>query len=277
MYGWLRPPHRHGGSADVCPRFKCLGIFGNLPIDPTVPRSIVPGMEPSQPPPPPTGGPHFPVATVVPFAAFNNRYRGRSCHVVGRGPTEFDYASLADVADPVFFINDAVCLEGHARGETFFFAHDPQTLPWLDGRLRSTAVLPIDGKLFERDPNLTLGHRGGVAFYHWCEAGRRELLEMDRDAVAAARRLYVHSGTIHSVLHFIWFCGFARVSLVGCDCLSRRAPLRPGLRAPDGYDRRLRNASGSVAVAYAEIGRIQRLLTDVLGLEATYLGTPRPG
>jgi hypothetical protein len=65
---------------------------------------------------------------------------GRSCYVIGRGPTDFDYASLGDLAEPIFFINDAVCMEKHAKSETFFFAHDAQMLVWLNGRIKSTAV-----------------------------------------------------------------------------------------------------------------------------------------
>jgi len=65
-----------------------------------------------------------PEARIIPFSAFNNRYAGGFCHVVGRGKTEFDYEKLADLNEPIFFINDAVCMEKHARFETFFFTHD---------------------------------------------------------------------------------------------------------------------------------------------------------
>ena len=59
--------------------------------------------------------------------------------MVGRGPTNFDYRELADIADPIFFINDAVCLEKYARSETFFFAHDVEMRVWLDGSIKAAA------------------------------------------------------------------------------------------------------------------------------------------
>ena len=207
----------------------------------------------------------LPHADLLPFASFNNRYAGRGCHVVGRGPTTFDYAALAAVDEPVFFINDAVCLERHAAGETFFFAHDPQLLGWLDGTRRSTAVLPADVKLFRPPPPRPLGHAAPVVLYRWRTLPVDQVLRMTRDQLAASAQLYTHTGTIHSLLHFVWFCGFRRVTFVGCD--------GPG-RGPAAYDPRLDNRSASAPADYAGIVHVQRLLTALFGLEAVYRGTP---
>jgi hypothetical protein len=57
---------------------------------------------------------------------------------------------------------------------------------------------------------ITLHHAGHIVFYHWREQNRGELLNMTRDPLAQVRQLFTHTGTIHSVLHFVWFCGFAR-------------------------------------------------------------------
>jgi hypothetical protein len=207
---------------------------------------------------------HFPLARLVDFAAYNNRFAGRSCHVVGRGRTAFNYDRLGDSDDPVLFINDAVCLEKHVRGESFFFAHDPQLLSWLDGSIRSTAVLPIDGKLFRSSPKLQLQHRGQVIFYRWREQQREQLLTMTRDELAAVQALYTHTGTIHSLLHFAWFCGFKRVRFVGCDG-----------EAATGYDPRLENRSASaVSSTYPMIRHVQGLLCQLFGFETEYLGGP---
>jgi hypothetical protein len=208
----------------------------------------------------PGGEFHFPHASIVDFAMFNNRFAGRSCFVVGRGPTDFDYARLGDSDDPVFFINDAVGMEKHVRGESFFFAHDPQLLGWLDGGMKSTAVLPIDGKLFHATPDLQLGHTGKVILYHWREQQREQLLTMTRDELARAKQLYTHTGTVHSLLHFAWYCGIRRVTFVGCDG-----------DATGGYDARLENRSkSSTSSTYPMIRHVQGLLCELFGFETEY-------
>jgi hypothetical protein len=202
--------------------------------------------------------PRFPDATQIPFADFNGMYAGRSCYVVGRGPTSFDYERFADISDPIFFINDAVSLEQHARSETFFFAHDAQMLVWLNGRIKSTAVLPIDGKVFRQTLGITLHHAGKIAFYRWREENCEDLLTMDRDQMAQVQQLYHHTGTIHSLLHFVWYCGFTRVNFIGCDC-------------EGGYDPRILTVSrSSPSSSYAEIGRVQKLLCTLFNFEAVY-------
>lgn len=208
-------------------------------------------------------GPRFVRAGEIPFGAFNGKYAGRACYVVGRGPTEFDYEKLGDVEEPVFFINDAVCLEKYVRSESYFFAHDAVMGVWLDGRIKSTAVLPMEGNFLRETSGLTFGHGGKVVFYRSLETKREQLLLLSRDRIAELGRLYMHSGTVHSVIHFIWYCGFGRVNFIGCDC------------GNGGYDRRLENLSESTSCFdYTAIGKAQGLLIALLGLEAVYLGTP---
>ena len=219
--------------------------------------------------------PVFPLASIIPFARFNQKYRGQSCTIVGRGPTDFDYRDLARSPDPVFFINDAVCLENHAAGETFFFAHDPQALAWLDGAIRSTAVLPLDGKIFRDSPGIRLHHPGGLVLYRWREKNKEDLLLLTRDQVADLGELYTHTGTIHSVLHFIWFCGFNRVRFIGCDGITDTSGLPVKFQTSDGYDPRLKNLSQSKASpTYPTIFHVQQLLTNLFSLEAEYVGKP---
>jgi hypothetical protein len=211
------------------------------------------------------------------FSAFNNRYAGGSCTIVGRGPTEFDYTKLAELTEPVFFINDAVCLEKYVRSETYFFAHDSQLLVWLNGSSKSTAVLPIDGKVFRNTPGITLQHAGNIVFYHWREKNKEELLYLNRDQLAKIKQLYTHTGTIHSLLHFVWFCGFKQVKFIGCDCITDNRSLDPKFHTADGYDPRLQNLTrSSASTTYPAIGRAQQLLTMLFGFEAVYLGTPKP-
>jgi len=220
--------------------------------------------------------PRFPLARETDFAAFKNRYEGGSCHVIGRGPTEFDYQELSSVNEPVFFINDAVCMEKFVRGESFFFAHDPHAQVWLNGQIKSTAVLPIDGKVFRETPGITLQHAGGIVFYHWQEQNKEQLLHMNRDQLAEAKQLFTHTGTIHSLLHFAWFCGFKKITFIGCDCITDTAALDPKFQSTDGYDPRLENRTRPArSQTYAAIGRAQTLLIMLFGFEAIYRGTPR--
>ena len=197
----------------------------------------------------------------VPFASFKNRYADRGCRVVGRGSTLFDYASLGEARDPVFFINDAICLEQLAAGETFFFAHDAQMLPWLRGAVRSTAVLPIEARPFHWSTGGRIEHDGPTVFYHWRENDNRELLLMSRDQIADLQMLYSHSGTIHSLMHFLWFCGFARADLIGCDGIA------------SAYDTRLENRSASIPdKQYKSIRIVQDHLANIFGIAVNYLG-----
>jgi hypothetical protein len=199
----------------------------------------------------------------VSFPSFKNRYAGRNCRVVGRGPTRFDYATLGEAGVPVFFINDAICLEKHTRGETFFFAHDAQLLPWLNGAVRGTAVLPIEARPFHPSTGGTIHHPGPVVFYHWREDNNRELLTMTRDQIESLEILYSHSGTVHSLMHFLWFCGFTEVDFIGCDGLE------------SAYDPRLENRSGSVPdKQYQSIRIVQDRLANIFGIRVGYLGMP---
>jgi hypothetical protein len=199
--------------------------------------------------------PTFPSAAEIPFSSFNQKYTGRSCYLLGRGPTKFNYEDLSTVTDPIFFINDAVSLEKYTNSETFFFAHDPQMLVWMNGRIKSTIVVPIDGKVFRQTPGITLHHTGKIVFYHWLEQNREQLISLTRDQLAEVKQLYNHTGTIHSVLHFLWFCGFAKVNFIGCDAVG-------------GYDPRIATLSNSRPnPSYAEIGRVQKLLTTLFGFE----------
>ena len=219
----------------------------------------------------------FPFARHTPFADFKNRYPGGTCYVVGRGPTTFDYRELASITDPIFFINDAVCLEKYARSETFFFAHDIEMRVWLNGSMKSTAVLPSNGTVLDSEPAVVLGHAGRVVFYHRQDEDREELMRMNRDQLAAAAALFGHSGTIHSLLHFVWFCGLRRIIYIGCDGISQKHLLANTCGSRDGYDPRLQNRSRTnPGWHYIQIKRVQDLLTGMLGLSTTHIGTPSP-
>ena len=223
--------------------------------------------------------PRLPRARVVPFSRYNNKYAGGACYVVGRGPTEVDYRHLSGVSDPIFFINDAICMEKYAgKAETFFFAHDLQMRVWLDGSIRATAVLPIQGTILGRSPSVVLQHGGQVVHYHRDVKCAADVLRMGRDELADRQQLFVHSGTIHSLQHFLWYCGFNRATFIGCDGVDPPDALSAASSASTGYDPRLQNRSKtSPWWQYDKIRRAQDLLNTLFGIEATYLGTPARG
>ena len=193
----------------------------------------------------------------------------------GAAPTEFDYRDLNHVANPIFFINEAVSLEKYAGSETFFFAHDLEMRIWLDGSIKSTAVLPVDGTVLGDAPDVTLNHAGPLVYYRRGDKTGGDLLRMSRDEVAEREELFVHSGTIHSLIHFLWFCGFKRAVFIGCDGLNNKFLLARACNSHDGHDVRLKNRSTTPQCwHYRTIRRAQDLLITLFGIEAGYLGTP---
>jgi hypothetical protein len=179
--------------------------------------------------------PALPLAIGVPLRAYMNRYRGAGCTVVGRGVTMFDYRKLGVGIEPVFFINDAVCLERHVRPgvDTFFFAHGAKLMPWLSGDLplRSVPVLPVDGRVFRSTTS-------GIWF---CGFQRVDLI--GRDCIMLETAPGPHAN----------------------EAMSQ----------PGGHDARLENRSNSWAAhEYQSIRQAQDLLVKLFGFEARYVGTP---
>ena len=209
--------------------------------------------------------------------ALRDRHAGAIAVVVGKGPTLFDYRQLATAGDAAVFINDAVALETNlAPGQlSYMFAHDPIQSAWFSRGIRSVPVLPRDGKVVtgEDDPVLAPLHE--VVFYTWRTRPQEVVLAQTRDELSLTGELYTDCGTIHSALHFVWFCGFRGVRFVGCDGLSRDPRTAVLADASTGYDRRIENASKSAPWGqFIRIRREQDRLCRVLGLEAEYLGTP---
>lgn len=165
------------------------------------------------------------------IAEYLNRYKGRRFVIVGKGPTQFRYENLAEVADPVIFINDAVQFEGHAKQapETFFFAHDKMQGIWLD-RIKSTAVLPLCNSVDCKGvPMVSVEWLKSseefrvpkdVVAYGWDNNWREDrdpVKSLTREQIAESRNLFIGNGTIQSAIHFAWLCGASEIDFVGCD------------------------------------------------------------
>lgn len=212
-----------------------------------------------------------------PFSSYENRFAGRTAIVVGKGPTLYDYADLAQQRSPVFFVNDAVALETHVAPSesSFLFAHDPIMTVWFTRNIRSIAVIPEDGKVVSGKDDPALTPAGDVVFYRWRTSSQDTVLGWSRHELANERELYTDCGTIHSCLHFVWYCGFTSVRFVGCDGVTgdpRAAHLGD---ATTGYDKRIANASNSAPWGkFIRIRREQDRLCKLFGFEVEYWGTP---
>lgn len=217
------------------------------------------------------------------LADYMDKYPRRRFVIVGRGPTSFDYEQLRQVADPVIFINDAVQLEHLAESapETFFFAHDQCQKVWLTPELESTAVLPLSGprpepgahqrRLFVTDTPEARSVQSLIT-YTWGSrylAGGRKLSTVSRAEVARTGGLALCGncwrdgfcgGTIHTAIHFAWFCGADEITFIGCD----------GVR--QGYEKRLEDRSQGVNLeVHDSIRNTTDLICRDLGLETSYI------
>lgn len=195
------------------------------------------------------------MAQITNLAPYKGIHTGQTAWIIGRGRTEFDYAGLSQADGPVFFINDAVQLERHVTGQSYFAYLDNKVgRHWLTKGVKSVVLTP------ERDD--FGGHT--VVLY----SRRTGHFDKDRDQVAANNGLVTAWGTITPVIHFAWFTGCDRVKFIGCDGISR----------PKGqeYDPRLANESNtSPGCVYAQIKASQERVCAELGLPCVYIGTPR--
>lgn len=211
----------------------------------------------------------------IPFESFNAKFSGQSCWVVGRGPTLFDYEELRSIPGPVFFINDSVSLESKVSGESFFFAHDESQRCWLSKPISSVAVIPLGGKIIQGKDDPCLHPDLNVCFYKWQTMEGESLLRLPRDRVADLQQLYRNTGTMHSLIHFLWFCAFKKVYFVGCDGFNHGYSLWHLIDIASGYDKRLPNVSDTAPWwQYTKIRWVQDRLCSLLGLETEFLGTP---
>lgn len=215
------------------------------------------------------------------IAEYKNRYAGRRFVIVGKGPTRFQYENLGETDDPIIFINDAVQFDHAALPsiETFFFAHDPAQAIWLTSELKATAVLPLRDSVDSAGISMlsvagleTRLQSPQVVTYNWDRwwHEHRNVAEelagavRDRSRIEHAGSLFVASGTVHSAIHFAWWCGASQITFIGCDGFFRDAT--------QSYDPRIDcRSQGKPRGMFRRIRRDQDWLCDVLGLSAEYV------
>lgn len=198
----------------------------------------------------------------IPLAGFLNRFKGRTAWVFGRGATTFDFAAIADIADPCLFINEAVALDRYvAHDDCFWFALDSKH-EYLLSSMRSLPVLHRDGWA---KPGKWAGVRR-VAW--WTQATKQgPLLDRSREDTARLRELYTSVGTIQPLIHFAWLAGIDRLMLVGCDGLDPNGDGNYDQRIPDHSLKR-------PGASYSRIRQEQDNTMERLGIVAEYVGTP---
>ncbi len=203
-----------------------------------------------------------------------DKYAGCRFVIVGKGPTSFNFDRLADVGDPIIFINDAIQFSRLAERsrEKFFFALDASQSVWLKD-LDATAVLATEpdaqyavehadllpDRLFtSRLPESELPPRlVGWQYGHL----RDGLASMTREELARANQLTIGlKGTIAPAIHFAWLCGAREIAFIGCD------------GAAAGYDPRIEVRSNAPDLGvHAAIRRNQDWLCEQLRLETHYV------
>lgn len=209
------------------------------------------------------------------LSGYRNRYAGHRFIIVGKGPTDFQFENLADVGDPIIFINDAVQFDRFAERslETFLFALDARQAVWVEPDMRSTPILSMEpdqqyrrehpdlirDRLFldrldpSRLPDRTVGYRWGR-----CE----DLTAFDPADIDSGRLLVGHKGTIIPAIHFARICGAAEIAFIGCDGVAT------------GYDARIDIQSLAPDLGlHAVIRRNQDALCKALHLPTTYVHT----
>ncbi len=210
---------------------------------------------------------------------YQDRYRGATGIVIGKGPTRFRYENLHSFTGPAFFINDAVQFENHAHNavERFFFAHDVAQACWLTRELQSVAVLPAasavssSGKPLLSVQTLPSLNAKRVAVYEWLPSWRGDSNDAARlrsqEMITNTNALYYNTGTIHSVIHFAWWCGIRHLLFVGCSGFHRDGKF---------YDDRIDVKSGGQPIGvFGMIRKKQDWMCETLGVQQEHVNEPR--
>ena len=210
---------------------------------------------------------------------YRNKYPKSTWVIVGKGPNHFQFENLASVKGPVIFLNDAVQFERHATSsvETFFFAHDCRQAEWLkpDHGLKSTVVMATgatwdkqhERRMLSVDKDIPDGFTRPLDIYRWGGWHGETLQHHSSIEIAKSGKLHLHSGTIHTALHFAWVCGAQKIVLIGCDGHGATYDSRVDLKSQCPQ-----HANDSV---FRKIRMEQDRICKVLGLQTDYVSEPR--
>jgi hypothetical protein len=219
--------------------------------------------------------------------SYKDIYKDREALVVASGPSKFPYEELGRFDCPIFFVNDAVRFEKFASSEErLFFTHHPtkfielversvffyplryirldRTFPCNEGK--EHAWKNVEYVFHDLLVGCDHGDQAAIrsiemeAFPSWC---------LDRDAVAEKNCLFAHTGSITSLIHFLWYAGIKKARMIGC-C--------PRYQSLHYHDRRISKLSGRTGSAFdlKAIIENQAKFLRFFGIETEHLNDYEP-
>jgi hypothetical protein len=201
----------------------------------------------------------------LPLSDFLHKYSGKTAYIIGKGRTKYDYADLAKVEGPVFFINDSVILESNlTTQDSFVFFLDKCQRPWLERPLRSIIV---SHHHVCRDPSLhpTWHAHPDNRLIKWTPVRGY----ISKEQMAGQNQVYTEHGTVTPALSFAFMTGIQSVKLIGCDGLNDK-------RQPP-YDLRIPTITRAIpGWLYHKIRFSQEQFCRHHNIQFEYLGTPDP-
>jgi hypothetical protein len=210
---------------------------------------------------------------ILSIGQFKDCHKGETATVVGRGPTEYDYKDLENAPGPVFFINDAVQFDQYVSGDSYLFAVDKPMAKLLEYDLHSLPILPYTMENSIRPVRSEFNSK--IVFYEYKRTPNEQLLNLNRDELAALGEMYSGVPTVLTAIHFIWFCGCTEIVFVGCDGVNDADGLKRLGDREHGYDARMKNLSATKpGWLYAKIRAAQDITCRRFGIRTRYLGRP---
>lgn len=204
------------------------------------------------------------------FKNFRDAYTGSRAVVVGSGQTQYNYADLTKLGDPIFFINDSVLLPGFCKTDHFFFTHHPEMEKYFDLDVVYIWMKTIVNHFPYHTETMSCksyvpvtvmwGGKDVTSFDSWV---------FDKDYMAYSGKLLGHAGSITTLLHFLWYCGFRSILGVGIQPMSYGAWSHDPriFREARKYDVK---ASG-FCPGLRQINKNQLVYMRVFGFDVTYV------
>lgn len=207
------------------------------------------------------------------FEDYMDAYTGE-CYVFGSGETGFDYKLIPDLTEPLFFINQAAQLAVNNHwSDKFMMSLDKKHhifFPVFEG----TLLLPANQNMDDAK-GLSPGSFINADQICWWSNKLARTGHLETEKEELQRHKILHQGTsgcaatIFPMVHFLWYAGFDKVNLVGCD------------GKPGGYDPRLKNFTqqnhdmnglpNGGPERFAKFREYQDNLANELELEVQYL------
>jgi len=231
-------------------------------------------------------------SNVAVLSQYKDCFKGKNAVVVASGPTLFDYRDLSDFSCPVFLVNDAVRFEKYVN-ESFLVTHHPP-YPACGLVSKSLYLCPL---VYFRNPDKFLDFERAWSETVWLKSIKDIKPEvkrlyyvptfgstpddwyknksmdikkfpnwcLDKNEIIKQKSLFAHTGSITTLIHFMWFCGIQKATMIGC-C--------PQYYKHHCHDERISKQSGRVGSSFdlEAIITNQLVFLEYFNIEADYLG-----